>query len=157
MIYRGDETFLPPSLPSSHMRAGDWGFSKTVYIILIILLPLHLLFEVFLTGFLLSQGILYLYWIIILTTGVLTGFKARSSLTAVASILVTTAMLALLFHLLLPLLRAGSRSLRPTLSGQVLAIANIGFAILQVIGLGILIGLASRCLWRRHPTVLSGV
>jgi len=157
LIYRGDATFLPPSLPSFHMRAGDWGFSKEVYVLLLILLPLHLLFEVFLTGFVLSQGILYLYWISILTTGVLTGFKARSSLAAVASILVIIATLTLIFQLLLPLLHTGSRTLRPTLSGQALAIANIALAILQVLGLGVLAGLASRCLWRRHAKVLSGV
>lgn len=137
------------------MREGDWGFSKAVFILCLILIPLFLLSPLVLSG-----ALTYVYWITLLVVGFLTGFKARSHLTALNSTLVAAAIVALLLCLVLPLLHNGLRLGKTTFVDTLLdtAVPTLGlfFGLFFRIVPGAIAALLFRYLWRRGLKELLG-
>lgn len=133
------------------MREGDWGFSKAVFILCLILIPLFLLSPLVLSG-----ALTYVYWITLLVVGFLTGFKARSHLTALNSTLVAAAIVALLLCLVLPLLHNGLRLGKTTFIDTLLATAGFTLGLFFRIVPGAIAALLFRYLWRRGLKELLG-
>jgi hypothetical protein len=89
------------------MGEEAWSFPRAVFVLCLILIPLHLLLDFFMSGSPLSRDLVFVYRVTLLFVGFVTGLKARSHLTALNSILVSAAIVALVFYLLHDGLRIG--------------------------------------------------